>query len=167
MVSSSEFNFWLPLVVSLYIFLYPCTFLEVRPWLLLENTICQLFTKAKCLEKTCPFFSVHTSKENLYDFRSWDGETGFVHLAIGNYFLAVDRKWSGHWRFSGSEAFRVRVWYTLWAMLRHIAWTSWNRIGKKRHTRNRLFALKMGYFLSSVSAFPSGSFKSREKWSFV
>ena len=74
-------------------------------------------------------------------------------------FLTVDRKWSGHWRFSRSEAFRVRVWYTLWAMLRHIAWTSWNRIGKKRHTRNRLFALKTGYYLSSVSAFPSGSFK--------
>ena len=83
------------------------------------------------------------------------------------YFLTVDRKWWGRWRFSRSEAFRVRVWYSLWAMLRHIAWTSWNRIAKKRHTRNILFALNMGDFLSSVSAFPSGSFKSREKWSFV
>ena len=77
-----------------------------------------------------------------------------------------DPKWWGRWRFSRSEAFRVRVWHTLWAMLRHIAWTSWNRIGKKRHTRNLLFDLKMGYSLSSVSAFPSGSFKSREKRSF-
>ena len=83
-----------------------------------------------------------------------------VHRTVG-------RKWWGRWRFSRSEAFRVRVWYTLWEMLRHIAWTSWNRIAKKRHTRNILFALKMGDFLSSVSAFSSGSFKSREKWSFV
>ena len=102
-----------------------------------------------------------------YDFRSWNVETNFVYLSIGNYFPTVDRKWWGRWRFSRSEAFRVRVWYSLWAMLRHIAWTSWNRIAKKRHTRNILFALNMGDFLSSVSAFPSGSFKSREKWSFV
>ena len=75
------------------------------------------------------------------------------------FFLTVDRKWWGRWRFSRSEAFRVRVWYTLYAMLRHIAWTSWNRIDKKRHTRNILFALKIGYFLSSLSAFPSGRWK--------
>ena len=88
-------------------------------------------------------------------------------ISVRNYFLTVDRKWWGRWRYSLSKAFRVRAWYSLRAMLRHIAWTSSNRIAKKRQTRNTLFALKMGDFLSSVSAFPSGSFKSREKWSFV
>ena len=45
--------------------------------------------------------------------------------------------------------------------------TSWNRIGKKRHTRNRLFALFIRSFWWSVLAFLGGSFTSREKWSFV
>ena len=61
-------------------------------------------------------------------------------------FLTLDRKWWWRWRFSRSEAVRVRVWYTLWVMLRHIAWTSWNRIVKKRHSRNILFALKWAIF---------------------
>ena len=91
----------------------------------------------------------------------------FVYLSTGKYFLTVDRKWSRHWRISRLEAFRVRAWYTLWAMLRRIAWNSWNRICKKRHTRNRLFALKMDNFRSLVSAFRSGSFQSREKWKFL
>ena len=132
-----------------------------------KQICCTKTTLLVSMSQPMRIYRLHNRTYLTYDFRSWNGETGFVYLAISSYFLAVDRKWSGHWRFSRSEAFRVRVWYTLWVMLRHIAWTSWNRIGKKRHTRNRLFVLKMGYFLSLVSPFPSGSFKSREKWSFV
>ena len=59
------------------------------------------------------------------------------HVVLQRCYAGVLFEWNhSHWRFSRSEAFRVRFWFYLWAMLRHIACTSWNRIGKKRHTRN-------------------------------
>ena len=87
---------------------------------------------------------------------------------MGNIFLTVNRKWSRHWRFPRSEAFRVRVWNTLcgqcWDILLGL-----REIGLAiRDKPGSVYSpWKWAIFDHRSRHSPIlSSFKSREKWSF-